>query len=103
MDTVLDRFGRTGPASGNSSFMFDTAAAISISGGGGLAGGIPAGASASTAAEVAAAARKRKLPSLPQIGRSHSLGRHLPPIPSKPPTLVRRRTFDDDDYRTDWI
>ena len=51
---------------------------------------------------AAAAAGKRKLPSLPQIGRSYSLGRNLPPIPSKPPTLVRRRTFDED-YRTDWI
>ena len=66
--------------------------------------------SEATTAGMAAAAgmattpggRKRKLPSLPQIGRSYSLGRNLPPIPSKPPTLVRRRTFDED-YRTDWI
>ena len=51
------------------------------------------------------------------FGRSNSLGRSLPPIPSgnvgiankqtiKPPgpTLVRRRTFEDEnDQRTDWI
>ena len=87
VDTVLDRFGRTGPAA--------AAAAAAAndhhhhhqpppppapSGGG-----------------------QRKLPSLANFGRSNSLGRNLPPIPSKPPTLVRRRTFEDDDYRTDWI
>ena len=58
----------------------------------------------------------RTLPSMIPFGRSNSLGRSLPPIPSgnvgmnnkatiKPaPTLVRRRTFEDDnDQRTDWI
>ena len=57
----------------------------------------------------------RTLPSLIPFGRSNSLGRSLPPVPSgnvtitkatiKPgPTLVRRRTFEDEnDQRTDWI
>ena len=59
----------------------------------------------------------RTLPSMIPFGRSNSLGRSLPPIPSgnvgiankqtiKPPgpTLVRRRTFEDEnDQRTDWI
>ena len=60
----------------------------------------------------------RTLPSMVPFGRSNSLGRSLPPIPCgnvgginnpntiKPqgPTLVRRRTFEDDnDQRTDWI
>ncbi|XP_059097525.1 voltage-dependent calcium channel type A subunit alpha-1-like [Tigriopus californicus] len=70
MDTVLDRFGRTGPAALHPPSSFPG---------------------------------QRKLPSLAHFGRSNSLGRNLPPIPSKPPTLVRRRTFEDDDYRTDWI
>ena len=70
VDTVLDRFGRTGPMLAPPQMQ-------------------PHG--------------QRKLPSLASFGRSNSLGRNLPPIPSKPPTLVRRRTFEDDDYRTDWI
>ena len=59
----------------------------------------------------------RTLPSMIPFGRSNSLGRSLPPVPSpnvniaqpkatiKPgPTLVRRRTFEDEnDQRTDWI
>ena len=61
----------------------------------------------------------RTLPSMVPFGRSNSLGRSLPPVPCggggvgivsqntiKPqgPTLVRRRTFEDDnDQRTDWI
>ena len=61
-----------------------------------------AAAAGMAATNSAAVAGKRKLPSLPHLGRSYSLGRNLPPIPSKPPTLVRRRTFDED-YRTDWI
>ena len=61
-----------------------------------------AGMAAAAGMAATTPAGKRKLPSLPQIGRSYSLGRNLPPIPSKPPTLVRRRTFDED-YRTDWI
>ena len=76
MDTVLDRFGRTGPAV--------TMAPNTMMGPPSHGG-------------------QRKLPSLAAFGRSNSLGRNLPPIPSKPPTLVRRRTFEDDDYRTDWI
>ena len=44
----------------------------------------------------------RTLPAM--VNRSNSLGRSLPPIPSKPPPLVRRRTFEDeDDRRMDWI
>ena len=64
----------------------------------------------------------RTLPSMIPFGRSNSLGRSLPPVPSgvgaggnlnisnnkatiKPgPILVRRRTFEDEsDQRTDWI
>ena len=60
----------------------------------------------------------RTLPSMIPFGRSNSLGRSLPPVPSgnnvtinnkatiKPagPTLARRRTFEDEnDQRTDWI
>lgn len=52
---------------------------------------------------VSATSHQRRLPSLAAFGRSNSLGRNLPAIPSKPPTLVRRRTFEDDDYRPDWI
>ena len=44
----------------------------------------------------------RTLPAM--VNRSNSLGRSLPPIPSKPPPLVRRRTFEDEDERRmDWI
>lgn len=83
VDTVLDRFGRTGPAANapSSSSQLQHQQQQPPGGGGG----------------------QRKLPSLASFGRSNSLGRNLPPIPSKPPTLVRRRTFDDEDYRTDWI
>ena len=89
VDTVLDRFGRTGPAAaaGQQPPPNQPPPPPAPSGGMGSAGG----------------GGQRKLPSLANFGRSNSLGRNLPPIPSKPPTLVRRRTFEDDDYRTDWI
>ena len=80
IDTVLDRFGRTGTIFPSSS--------INPSVGG-----------------IGTTSNHRMLPSIvPPFGRANSLGRSLPPIPSKPPTLVRRRTLEDDeDKRTDWI
>jgi hypothetical protein len=84
VDTVLDRFGRTGPAGGvsGSSYLFHEPI-ISVSGGAADMNGMGVG---------SLVAGKRKLPSLPSIGRSNSLGRNLPnlpTIPSKPPSLVR--------------
>ena len=83
--------------------------------------GVGVGAAAAASA-VAPTTSHRTLPSMIPFGRSNSLGRSLPPIPSNHgappvtaphtknltatngPTLIRRRTFEDDtDQRMDWI
>ena len=120
MDTVLDRFGRTGtifPSTGMTGGVGPptgfTAGFSNATPGSGMndsvttpsyatPGGGPVGGSNFPGGP------HRTLPSVvPPFGRSNSLGRSLPPIPSKPPgqpQLIRRRTFEDEeDTRTDWI
>jgi len=88
IDTVLDRFGRTGtifPSSNNHQ-----------------GNGIPPNYGPNNHTVNGAGTTHRTLPAM--VNRSNSLGRSLPPIPSKPPPLVRRRTFEDEDERRmDWI
>jgi len=100
MDTVLDRFGRTGA-------IFPTAP---MNGVGHVNCGTPNNHFGNFTG-MCGPPPHRTLPTVihPPFGRSNSLGRSLPPIPcnnppSPAPPLVRRRTFeDDDDQRTDWI
>lgn len=94
IDTVLDRYGRTGtvfpPAHHNGNHF--------------VAHNFPSAAGCPPQPH-------RTLPTVihPPFVRSNSFGRSLPPLPcAKPPSpkppLVRRRTFEDeDDQRTDWI
>ena len=97
IDTVLDRFGRTGtifPSTHNHNGIppnYGPAGANN-----------PPGATLCPPGQQPVGAPHRTLPAM--VNRSNSLGRSLPPIPSKPPPLVRRRTFEDeDDRRMDWI
>lgn len=105
MDTVLDRFGRTGT-------IFPSAP-VNGMGVGHVNCGSPNNhfVVQNFAGMPPQPPPHRTLPTVihPPFGRSNSLGRSLPPIPcnnppSPAPPLVRRRTFeDDDDQRTDWI
>lgn len=93
IDTVLDRFGRTGT-------IFPSAATHSAA----VPGPNMQHYANGTGLNSAPSTQHRTLPAM--VNRSNSLGRSLPPIPSKPPVppLVRRRTFEDeDDRRMDWI
>jgi hypothetical protein len=94
IDTVLDRFGRTGTIfpsvnqHGNGMGVMQNNY------------GPPNGPAHLPGQPVSTA--HRVLPSM--VSRSNSLGRTLPPLPNKPPPLVRRRTFEDEDDRhMDWI
>ena len=112
MDTVLDRFGRTGA-------IFPTAPMNGM-GAGHVNCSTPnnqyvvqnfSSSCQQQQQQLQQQLQHRTLPTVihPPFGRSNSLGRSLPPIPcnnppSPAPPLVRRRTFeDDDDQRTDWI
>ena len=97
IDTVLDRFGRTGTifpsVNSHAHHMNGMPPANNHYGPAPMTN--PVNPSNSSTAH-------RTLP--PMVNRSNSLGRSLPPIPSKPPPLARRRTFEDeDDRRMDWI
>lgn len=117
IDTVLDRFGRT------------TAGVGACTGGmfQGMGGGQPHSQQGTTITanpsypaalngSGGGGAPHRTLPSVAVFGRSNSLGRSLPPIPSAistsgkklsapngHPGLVRRRTFEDDEDSVNWI
>lgn len=107
MDTVLDRFGRTGAifpsAPMNGSGYANCSSPVNHFSAQNFGGGF--------VITQPSVPPHRTLPTVihPPFGRSNSLGRSLPPLPcnnppSPAPPLVRRRTFDDeDDQRTDWI
>ena len=108
IDTVLDRFGRTGTIFPSvSNYGNGTGPPYGMMHNGPVnlhnGHGPPPGVGNSVGPPgPAPAGPHRTLP--PMVNRSNSLGRSLPPIPSKPPPLVRRRTFEDEeDRRMDWI
>ena len=111
IDTVLDRFGRTGTIFpsvsiyGNGNGPPPPPPAYMLNNGPiNLHNGQPPGPTGppGPAPNGTVPGPHRTLP--PMVNRSNSLGRSLPPIPSKPPPLARRRTFEDEDERRmDWI
>merc|ERR1719150_2637800 len=129
IDTVLDRFGRTGTifpvtTMGGGSHHPNNIGMVNYGGMGPNHGmnGIPPSIHTNGMLPSNGQQPHRTLPSMIPFGRSNSLGRSLPPVPSgvgaggnlnisnnkatiKPgPILVRRRTFEDEsDQRTDWI
>lgn len=102
IDTVLDRFGRTGtifPSANHHVGMNGSVLGVPSNYGPGMTGNTPMVGNGGPSSGLTP---HRTLPAM--VNRSNSLGRSLPPIPSKPPPLVRRRTFEDeDDRRMDWI